>query len=141
MSNALRWQPQILAGDVIREPFGDIALSVVDPADIAAVALLALTTIDHHGQSYRLSGPEALTAADRAEILGDALGRKLTVVVSSDEEAREGLPPAYADAFHEFYRGGLIDETTVHPTVTRLLGRPPNTFADWVSRNRDRFLR
>jgi uncharacterized protein YbjT (DUF2867 family) len=138
-SNALRWQPQILAGEAIREPFGDIALSVVDPADIAAVALLGLVTSDHQAQSYRLSGPEALTAAERAKILGDALDRKLTVVVPSDEEAREGLEPAYADAFHEFYRGGLIDETTVQPTVQRLLGRPPVAFADWVSANRDRF--
>jgi uncharacterized protein YbjT (DUF2867 family) len=139
MSNALRWREQLLAGSVIREPFGDVPLSVVDPADIAAVGLLALTTDEHNGRSYRLSGPEALTAAQRADIVGAALGRELTVVVPSDEEAREGLPPAYADAFHEFYRGGLIDETTVHPTVAQVLGRPPATFADWVSRNRDRF--
>lgn len=140
MSNALRWRPQILAGEVIREPFGDIALSVVDPADIAAVTLLALAGAGHHGRSYRLSGPEALTAAERADLLGAALGRKLTVVVSSDEEAREGLPPAYADAFHEFYRSGLIDETTVQPDVPRLLGRPPVAFADWAAANRHRFL-
>jgi uncharacterized protein YbjT (DUF2867 family) len=139
MSNALRWRPQIIAGEAIREPFGDIALSVVDPADIAAVAMLALTTADHHARSYRLSGPEALTAAERAEILGESLGRKLTVVVPSDEDAREGLPPEYADAFYEFYRGGLIDETTVQPAVTQLLGRPPVAFADWVARNRHRF--
>lgn len=139
MSNALRWRPQVLAGDVIREPFGDIALSVIDPADIAAVAVLALTSADYNGQSYRLSGPEALTAAERANILGTTLGRTLTVEVPSDEEAREGLPPAYADAFHEFYRGGLIDETTVHPTVQQLLGRPPIAFADWASANRHRF--
>jgi uncharacterized protein YbjT (DUF2867 family) len=139
MSNALRWRPQVLAGQVIREPFGDIALSVIDPADIAAVAVLALISADHNGKSYRLSGPEALTAAERADILGATLGRTLTVEVPSDEEAREGLPPAYADAFHEFYRGGLIDETTVHPTVQQLLGRPPATFADWASANRDRF--
>lgn len=139
MSNALRWRPQILAGEVIQEPFGDIALSVIDPADIAAVALLALTSADHHGRSYRLSGPEALTAAERADVLGTTLGRTLTVKVPSDEEAREGLPPAYADAFHEFYRGGLIDETTIHPTVQHLLGRPPVTFADWASANRHRF--
>jgi hypothetical protein len=61
------------------------------------------------------------------------------VVVTTDEEAREGLPPAYVDAFHQFYRRGLIDETTVHPTVAQVLGRPPIAFADWVSANRDQF--
>jgi uncharacterized protein YbjT (DUF2867 family) len=139
MSNALRWRPQIEAGEAIREPFGDVALSVIDPADIAAVALLGLATADHQGQSYRLSGPAALTADERAAILGQALGRELTVVVPSDEEAREGLPDAYADAFYEFYRGGLIDETTVHPTVSKVLGRPPVTFAQWAAANRAQF--
>ena len=139
MSNALRWRPQIVAGEPIREPFGDVALSVVDPADIAAVALLGLTTADHDGQTYRLSGPRALTAAERAGILGAALGRELTVVVPSDEEAREGLPPQYADAFHQFYRDGLIDETTVQPTVQQVLGRPPASFAEWVTAHQDEF--
>ena len=133
MSNALRWRDRVLADEVIREPYGDIALSVIDPADIAAVAVLALTTTGHEGRSYRLRGPAALTAAERAAILSDVLGRPVTVEVATDEEAREGLPPAYADAFHEFYRGGLIDETTVHPTVTRVLGRPPASFAEWAA--------
>ncbi|MBU2666854.1 NAD(P)H-binding protein [Actinoplanes bogorensis] len=138
MSNTLRWRDQIAAGDMVREPFGDVALSVIDPADIAAVALRALSTDEHDHQAYRLSGPEALTAQQRADILGAAIGRRLTVEVPSDEEAREGLPAQYADAFHEFYRGGLIDETTVHPTVEQLLGRPPATFADWVQRNTEK---
>lgn len=139
MSNTLRWLPQLRAGDVVREPFGDVALSVVDPADIAQVALRALTSDEHNGRSYRLSGPQALTAAQRAGILGAALGRELTVLVPTDEEAREGLPPAYADAFNEFYRGGLIDETTVHPDVEQVLGRPPATFTDWVSVHLEQF--
>jgi uncharacterized protein YbjT (DUF2867 family) len=129
---------------------GNVGAAIVEAAlgaghDVGAVSRsgkgLGLATADHHGESYRLSGPSALTAADRAEILGAALGRELTVVVPSDEEAREGLPPEYADAFHEFYRGGLIDETTVHPTVERLLGRPPGTFAAWAAANRDQFTR
>ena len=138
-SNALRWRDQIRAGEPVREPFGDVALSVIDPADIAAVGLLGLVTSDHDGRTYRLSGPVALTAAERADILGAALGRELTVVVPSDEEARQGVPPEYADAFHQFYREGAIDETTVHPTVGQVLGRPPATFADWVSGNLDKF--
>jgi uncharacterized protein YbjT (DUF2867 family) len=137
MSNALRWAPQLQDGDEVREPFGDVPASVIDPADIAAVALRGMT--GPGGQTYRLSGPEALTAQQRADVLGAELGRTLTVVVPSDEEAREGMPPDYADVFHEFYREGLIDETTVHLTVEQVLGRPPRTFRDWVRANRDRF--
>lgn len=38
MSNALRWLPQIRAGDVIRIPFADVPIAAIDPCDIAAVA-------------------------------------------------------------------------------------------------------
>src|SRR5690348_8375030 len=35
MSNALRWQAQIAAGDVVRLPFADVPLALVHPGDIA----------------------------------------------------------------------------------------------------------
>jgi uncharacterized protein YbjT (DUF2867 family) len=139
MSNALRWLPELGRGDVVREPFGDVALSVTDPADIAAVAALALTTEDHLGQTYRLSGPQALTAAERIAILGRILGRDLRVVVPTDDQARAELsatmPAPYVDAFFEFYRGHLIDETTVQPAVAEVLGRPATTFEQWARAN------
>jgi hypothetical protein len=40
MSNALRWAPQIRASDVIRAPFADTLIAAIDPADIAAVAVV-----------------------------------------------------------------------------------------------------
>ncbi len=48
---------------------------MVDPADIAAVAATALTQPGHAGQTYRLSGPEALTPAGQVEHLAAVLGR------------------------------------------------------------------
>ena len=38
MANTLRWQPQLAAGDVVREPFADVPVAMIDPYDIAAVA-------------------------------------------------------------------------------------------------------
>lgn len=60
MSNALRWAAQIRAGDTVREPFADVRVAVIDPADIAAVAAAALTTGEHPDRTYTLSGPEPL---------------------------------------------------------------------------------
>jgi uncharacterized protein YbjT (DUF2867 family) len=38
MSNALRWIPQLRAGDLVRAPFAAAPIATIDPADIAAVA-------------------------------------------------------------------------------------------------------
>lgn len=143
MSNALRWLPQLERGDEVREPFGEIPASVIAPADIAEVAVLAMATDDHAGATYRLSGPESLPAQARLDVLGAALGRDLRFVPMSPEETlehlRSGMPEQYVQAMLEFYRDGLIDESTVLPTVAELLGRPPTTFAQWTAANAPRF--
>jgi uncharacterized protein YbjT (DUF2867 family) len=77
MSNALRWRDQLRAGDVVREPFAEVAVAVIDPADIGQVAARALLADGHEGRIHVLSGPQALRPAERVGILGAALGRDL----------------------------------------------------------------
>jgi uncharacterized protein YbjT (DUF2867 family) len=142
-SNALRWLPQLRAGDVIREAFPAVPSSAIDPADIAAVAAQALTSGDHAGHTYRLTGPEALRIADRVRILGEALNRPLTLDPFTDEEARadmsKSMPPEYVDAFMAFYAGGTLDESMVLPTVEQVTGRPPRAFAAWAAEHAHEF--
>ena len=57
-SNLLRWRDQLAVGEVVKAPFADVATAMIDPADIAEVAALALTTPGHEARAYRLSGPE-----------------------------------------------------------------------------------
>lgn len=45
------------------------------------------------------------------------------------------MPSEYVDAFFEFFVDGIVDETTVHPTVPAVLGRPARSFADRVAAN------
>jgi uncharacterized protein YbjT (DUF2867 family) len=52
MSNTLQWIPQLRVGDVVREPFADVPIAVIDPFDIAGVAALTLTTAGHNQRSY-----------------------------------------------------------------------------------------
>ncbi|MEV0310274.1 NAD(P)H-binding protein [Nonomuraea fuscirosea] len=135
MSNTLRWLPQLRTGDVVRDAFGDVPIASVDPADLAAVAAEALLEPGHEGRAYSLTGPEALLPADRLRILARALGRELRFEALTDEEAWEQMsattPIEYVRAFFSFYRDHTIDETTVHPAVEQLTGRPPRTFAQW----------
>jgi uncharacterized protein YbjT (DUF2867 family) len=143
MSNALRWLPQLEQGDVIHAPFADIPISTIHPDDLGAVAARALTTADHEGQTYRLSGPEALRPAEQVAILAKFSGRDLRFEAQSNEDARaemeRAMPKAYVDAFFEFFIDGLIDETTVHPTVKEVTGRDPRTFEVWAEANADAF--
>jgi uncharacterized protein YbjT (DUF2867 family) len=137
MSNALRWRDQLKAGDVVREPFANVAVAMIDPYDLAAVAAAALLSDGHEGRSYVLSGPQALLPADRVRILGAALGRDLRLEALSDDEARAQMtaqmPVEYVDAFFDFYVDGSLDESQVQPTVQEVLGRDPSSFEQWAA--------
>jgi uncharacterized protein YbjT (DUF2867 family) len=143
MSNALRWLPQLESGDVVRGPFGDVAISTIHPDDLGAVAARALTTDEHEGQTYRLSGPESLRPGEQVAIMAKYTGRDLRFEAQSNDEARaemEGqMPKEYVDAFFSFFVDGTADETTVHPTVERVTGREPRSFEEWAEAHADAF--
>jgi uncharacterized protein YbjT (DUF2867 family) len=143
MSNALRWIPQLRAGDVVREAFPSQRPATIDPYDIAAVASLALTGPEYEGHAFSLSGPEALLPQDRVRILGEVLGRDLTFAGLSDDEARKemeaAMPQQYVDAFFSFYVDGTLDESPVLDTVKRLTGREPRSFRQWAESHREAF--
>jgi uncharacterized protein YbjT (DUF2867 family) len=143
MSNAYRWLPQLKDGNVIRGPFGDVAISTIDPDDLGAVAARALTTDEHEGQTHRLSGPEALRPAEQVAILAKYAGRDISFDAQTDAEARaemEGqMPKEYVDAFFNFFVDGAVDETTVHPTVKEITGREPRSFEWWAEAHADAF--
>ncbi|WP_431918522.1 NAD(P)H-binding protein [Nonomuraea jabiensis] len=143
MSNALRWLPQLEAGDVVRVPFADVPVAAVDPYDIAAVAARALLSGEHEGRIHELTGPRALLPADQVAVLAQVLGRDLRCEGLTNSQARAemeaDMPVEYVDAFFQFFVDGTLDETTVHPTVEDVLGRPPRTFEQWARDHADAF--
>jgi uncharacterized protein YbjT (DUF2867 family) len=58
----------------------DGQVSQIDIRDAAAVAVKALTENGHVGKAYTLTGPEALTNTQIAQILSDDLGREIRFV-------------------------------------------------------------
>ncbi len=143
-SNLTRWKDQLDAGEVIRAPFGDVAVAMIDPADVAAVLAAALLEAGQAGETYRVSGPEALTPADQVAILGEVLERELRFEAVADDEARATLPAqlgqAYADAQFDIFRSHPRYESEIQPTVEQVLGRPPGRLRGWLERNRARLL-
>lgn len=137
MSNASRWLPQLATGDLVRLPFAGVRVAAIDPGDLGAAAAAVLTEGGHEGHRYRLSGPESLLPEQQVQIVASALGRSVCFEPQGDDEARRemsrGMPKEYVDAFFEFFAAGALDESEVLPTVERLTGRPPRTFARWVA--------
>jgi uncharacterized protein YbjT (DUF2867 family) len=135
MSNALHWAPVIRGGDTVTIPFAGRASASIDPADVAAVAVAALTTDFHRNAAYQLSGPQVLTPVEELEILSGVLGRDLRPVEPPVDAVRTGMlgagtPAEVIDAIMARTLGD--DGKEVLPTVERILGRPPSTFAEWA---------
>ncbi|MFE7169016.1 NAD(P)H-binding protein [Streptomyces sp. NPDC057616] len=143
MSNALQWAGQLRAGDEVAVPFADRPAASVDPADLAELAARALTTDEHAGATYELSGPQSLTPADELSVLGTVLGRELRLRPVPSDAARSGMsrygfPPEVVDAIMrrtlESDRGA-----EVLPALPELLGRPARTFEEWAKAHAGEF--
>jgi uncharacterized protein YbjT (DUF2867 family) len=147
MTNAFEWLRTMREGGYVLDPIGPGRIALIDPADIGAVAALALSERSHEGERYTLTGDEPLTVTEQVALLGQAIGREIDVrTVDAPEDAirfryPDGAPPALANALIE----GLTlmrDDTAGFrtDTISRLLGRRPRKFADWCERNAGRFL-
>ena len=139
-SNVLRWKDQLDRGDVVRAPWPQAAIAAIDPADIAAVAAVALTQDAYLGQALELSGPQALTPAQQVAILAAGLDRPLRYEPQPDTEARAQLsatmPEAFVDAQFRFFSAGEFDDSGVVDTVEQVTGRPAGTLEAWVGEHR-----
>ena len=84
--------PSIKGNNAFYIPLEDAKISLVDVRDIATVAVKSLTDEDlHKNKTYLLTGPEALSYHQVAEILSNRIGRKINYVNISDEEAKEAM--------------------------------------------------
>lgn len=140
-SNALAWAESVRTGRTVAAPFGDTALPVVDPADLAEAAATVLRATDgaYDGRIHTLTGPEAITPRERVRALGDALGVELSFVEQSHAQAREQmaafLPLEVVDRTLGILGSPLPEEQRVSPDLAELLGRPPATFGQWARRH------
>jgi len=140
MSNALGWAGTIKSKGVFYQSSGDGRWAAIDPADIAAVAVKALTTPGHEGRAYTLTGPESMSAAQYAATLSSVLGKPVKFVDIPLEALRSGMPksmpPAYIEALIELFtamRAGKVDKVT--DGVEQVTGRRAGTFEAWARRN------
>jgi len=132
--------PSVLNQGLLLETGGAGPMTFIDPDDIAAVAVKALTEDGHAGQAYDLTSEETYTAVELAGLLSRVLGQDLKIFEGGVEDLREaliasGAPGEYAPIMAVYY--GKVKEGFYKPTdtVRRLLGRAPRAYADWLAQN------
>jgi uncharacterized protein YbjT (DUF2867 family) len=130
------WAPQIRAGDVVRWPYGDAALSPIHQCDIAAVAVRALTEDGHAGAKYNLTGPQSLTLHEQVLTIGGAIGRPLRFEETTPEVARREMmalmTAPIADMLLSAFAAAVGKPAPVTSTVEQVTGTPARSFRDWT---------
>lgn len=119
-------------------PQGAGRVSLVDARDVAAVAVAALTEAGHQAKAYDLTGPEALSNWQVAQLLSEATQRPIRYRDVSESKARnallgQGVSPWLVRVFLELYavsRAG--DAARVSPAVREVLDRPPIGFRQFA---------
>lgn len=121
-------------------PAGDARISLVDVRDIAAVAVNALTSTNgkHEGKAHNITGGEALSHGQAAEILSKQLGKKVNYVNVSDEDARKGMKDMGMDewtinsviALFEFAKAGHW--SAISPVTEQITGNKPISFSQYA---------
>jgi uncharacterized protein YbjT (DUF2867 family) len=127
-------------------PAGDSRVSVVDVRDIAAAAVVALTKSGHEGKTYDITGPEALTHAEMAAQLSEALHRPVAFIDVPEREFREALrgfhmPDWQADGLIEdyaHYRRG--EAANISSAVQEVTGESPRPFTAFARDYKSAFL-
>ena len=112
-----------------------------DIGDLSEAAALVLRDPALHGTTHNLSGPDAYTFLEIAELLSQILDRQVTYIpVNPDDRLSALLANGYSPWFAELL---LTLETsadagqigTVTTTLKELLGREPRTVEEFLIEN------
>ena len=146
MQGLLMFGKSIAAEGRFSAAIGDAQVSIVDVRDIAAVAAATLTENGHYGKTYDITGPEALTHAEMASQLSEALGKPVSFVDIPEQAMREALlgfrvPEWQTDGLIEdyaHYRRG--EASTLSSAVRDVTGNPPHSFSAFARDYKQAFL-
>jgi uncharacterized protein YbjT (DUF2867 family) len=145
MQNTLSYAPTIRAEGRFYAPGGEAEIPIVDARDVAAVAAECLCSDEHGGESYAVTGPEAIGHARVAHEIGDAIGRPVTFVDVPPATARDRM---LASGYPAWLADDLVTLTTVWArgqqvevshAVRSVAGRIPRTYRAFAREHADAF--
>ena len=119
-------------GEVAAPADGPVSWTAHD--DLADAAAIVLTEEGRfEGPTPPLTGSAAL---DLAGLAAEALGRPIRRTVLTDAQYREALPEPVAELLLGMFAASRVGEfAAVDPTLGELLGRPPLTVRDVLSKD------
>ncbi|MFD4405131.1 NAD(P)H-binding protein [Nocardia sp. NPDC058499] len=138
MENATDWADQIRTTNEVCEPYPDSADAPIAMDDIARVAATVLLGTGHLGATYKLTGPETFTRAQRLQYLAEAIGRDLSFVTVSPDELIARLEPVMGEYFVRWFVDGLatrVEQPQVATSTVADLTGHATTFASWAAVN------
>ncbi|MFB7381187.1 SDR family oxidoreductase [Kitasatospora purpeofusca] len=136
-SNTLGWAEELRASGAVRAPLAQLARPLIHEADIAAVAVRALTTDTLLGARPLLTGPGPVTQEQQVALIGEAVGRPLRFEEIAPAEAAErmraaGWPAELVAAVLPAQAAMLDRPEPVNDAVERITGIPARSFREWA---------
>lgn len=142
-SNAARWSWGVKGESAVPLPYPDAVQAPIHEQDIADVAVVALTTDALVGAAPVLTGPERLTLREQVALIGDVIGRPVTVVEQTEAGSSAMLsrfvPEVWVRQIIKDWREAVGATPPISDEYTRITGRPSRTFRAWVVDHADLF--
>lgn len=126
------WRDAVRTGKLAL-PAGNGRTAFIDADDIADVAVAALTTGEHHGRTYELTGPESITFSEAAAHISNAGCPVEYVAIDPadyvEQQVAQGVPRAGAELL-----AGILAAIDGDPAtgVQQALDRPARSFGTFV---------
>ncbi len=138
MQNILGQAQNITAEGKMYWSLEDADIAMIDIRDIADSAVRVLTEDGHQGETYRLTGPEAISFNRVAEVLSDELNREIQYVSVPDEAAKDSMIQMGMDEWvakgtlelFEGFRQGFANEAS--EDVTKLKGESARSIGQFT---------
>jgi uncharacterized protein YbjT (DUF2867 family) len=139
MTNLFAVAQSVRAMKKLFAPLAGARISMIDPRDVAAVAVAALVTDRFDGQALQLTGPEAITYEHVAEVLSEVTHSRVEFIPVSDDVARQnllasGIPDWFAEQIVVLFgllRAGVGSAIT--DTVQAVTGSAPRDFGQFAA--------
>ncbi|REA56858.1 hypothetical protein DSL64_25435 [Dyadobacter luteus] len=131
----------IMKDNVIFVTAGEGRVAFIDADDVAEVASIVLTKDGHSKKTYPLTGPEAYTFYDAAEILTEIMGMQIFYPNPTDEQFVAGLTAAGIpdDMIQYMLRayGMMANNNTdiINNVVEQITGKKPSSLKDVLIRD------
>ncbi|MBB4915987.1 NAD(P)H-binding protein [Streptosporangium saharense] len=143
-SNTRRdWAEQIRSLGRVGVAHPEAQVNPIHLDDVAEVAAHLLTDDRHRGRMQVLTGPRSMRLRDVVTVLGDVLGRSITLDELTEEQAIEQRAPWMPEAILRTLLAvtalGVGVLAPVTNNVERITGHPAREFAEWARTHRADF--